>query len=344
MAIVAGNDILASDFVSSSAGAGDAGKVPKLNAFGKIDPTFLGTVKFGGNGADGALSISSGTTTIDLGGAKTYIKNYTTISITGTGTLAFINPHSTGTAILLKTTGNITLSSSQTPMIDISNCGGAGGTAGSVGASSQANGNAGNNGVFGFLSVGGGSAGAVNAGATGGTSGVFAYDVTALTSAAVLKYRATLAPGGGGGGGAVKTGSGSAATGGRGGNGAGLLIIECAGTFNFTTTNGLSLKGENGQGYQVASGGNREAAGGGGGGNGTILVLYETAGTITGTIDTTNSSGGSGASGSITNPRPNSGGGGGGLTSAGGGNSYQTLSGPAGGNGFSLITQNTEFA
>jgi hypothetical protein len=41
MSIVAGNDALASDFISSSAGAGDSGKVPKLNSLGKLDDTFF---------------------------------------------------------------------------------------------------------------------------------------------------------------------------------------------------------------------------------------------------------------------------------------------------------------
>ena len=40
MAITAGSDILASDFVSTAAGAGDSGKVPKLDAFGKILDAF----------------------------------------------------------------------------------------------------------------------------------------------------------------------------------------------------------------------------------------------------------------------------------------------------------------
>lgn len=40
MSIVAGSDILASDFISTSAGAGDSGKAPKLNASGKLDKTF----------------------------------------------------------------------------------------------------------------------------------------------------------------------------------------------------------------------------------------------------------------------------------------------------------------
>lgn len=39
--ISAGQQILASDFVSTSAGAGDSGKVPKLNGSGKLDSSFF---------------------------------------------------------------------------------------------------------------------------------------------------------------------------------------------------------------------------------------------------------------------------------------------------------------
>lgn len=133
MTIVAGNDIVASDFISTSAGAGDTGKVPKLNANGKLDRSFS-IVAFGGTGADGALSISSGTTNINLGGAQVFIKNYTSISITGTGALTFSNPHANGTTILLKSQGNVTLTSSAAACIDVSGMGAAGNTTGSVGA------------------------------------------------------------------------------------------------------------------------------------------------------------------------------------------------------------------
>lgn len=41
MPITANSTALASDFVDTSAGAGDSGKVPKLNASGQIDTSFL---------------------------------------------------------------------------------------------------------------------------------------------------------------------------------------------------------------------------------------------------------------------------------------------------------------
>lgn len=56
MAITAGSDILASDFISSSAGAGDVGKSIKLNAAGQIDSTFLNL----GTGANQIMQMTAG--------------------------------------------------------------------------------------------------------------------------------------------------------------------------------------------------------------------------------------------------------------------------------------------
>ena len=41
MSIVTGQDAKASDFISTSAGSGSVGKVPKLNSAGKLDSSFL---------------------------------------------------------------------------------------------------------------------------------------------------------------------------------------------------------------------------------------------------------------------------------------------------------------
>ena len=59
MSIAAGSDALASDFISTSAGAGDSGKGVKLNASGKLDKTFLSSFTFGGDGSDGAKTVAS---------------------------------------------------------------------------------------------------------------------------------------------------------------------------------------------------------------------------------------------------------------------------------------------
>ena len=76
------------------------GKIPRANSGGQIDLDYISTgLKFGGTGADGALSITSGTTTIDCANAAVVIKNYTSISITETGALAFSNPNTNGTTV-----------------------------------------------------------------------------------------------------------------------------------------------------------------------------------------------------------------------------------------------------
>ena len=63
MSITAGQTALASDFIASTAGAGDAGKVPKLNSNGTLDGSFIND-SFGGtgDGSDGNVTISSPTT------------------------------------------------------------------------------------------------------------------------------------------------------------------------------------------------------------------------------------------------------------------------------------------
>ena len=87
---------------------------------------------FGGDGSDGELEITSGTTTISATSAAIVIKNYSLISITGTGQLAFSNPNTNGTLIILKSQGNVVLTSSTNPLIDLRSMGGAGGLAGAA--------------------------------------------------------------------------------------------------------------------------------------------------------------------------------------------------------------------
>ncbi len=76
-----------------------------------------------GDGSDGALSISSGTTTIDLQSKEYVVKKYTSISITGTGALAFSNPATRGTLIRFKVQGDVTISSNANPTIDLNSLG-----------------------------------------------------------------------------------------------------------------------------------------------------------------------------------------------------------------------------
>jgi hypothetical protein len=343
MPIVAGNDILAADFVSTSTGAGDSGKVPKLNAVGKIDTTFL---RFGGTGADGALAITSGATNIDLGGLAVVIKNYTSISITGTGSLTFTNPHANGTTIILKSQGNVTLTSSTAPMIAANNLGGIYGAGVSIGANTNSSGSDGTD-AYGYAVVknnkgvkgtgGGGGAGAGGALPTISTA-------TSIIKLAGAKYHFAL-PGAGGAGGGAGTGASAAMVSGRGGFGGGALIIECGGAFNFTTASGISVAGEAGVAASGASGTNRCGGGGGGGGGGTCFIFYNTLTVNSGTIVV---SGGAGGAGQGQNVATASGGGGGSSLLNAGVSGTETTGGAsnggAGGNGFSLVEANTEFA
>jgi len=343
MSITANSTIAASDFVSTSAGAGDTGKVPKLGSDGQVDITFVRKhLKFGGTGADGALAISSGTTTINCSGAALVVKNYTSISITGTGKLAFSNPHDNGTTIVLKSQGDITLTSSTAPMIDCSKLGGKGGTGGTATSSSQTvNGGGGSSGIsFSYYALSGGNSGIALAGtAAGGTKAAFSALNT--TSELMSKYPIAI-PGAGGGGGCAKrasAGTGDSTIGGNGGRGGGALIIECAGAWNFTTTNGISVAGETGTvGSAPAGTGSRGAGGGGGGGGGFFLALYNS---LTANSGTVNVSLGSGVAGDGAETAS---GGGGGASVFTDGSSTSSSTGANGAAGVSTVRSNTEFA
>lgn len=275
---------------------------------------------FGGDGSDGALSISSGTTTIDLAGAAIFVKNYSSISITGTAKLAFSNPHTNGTIIIFKCNGNVTITSSTVPCIEISGLGASGGAGGSGVTVPGSSGNSGSGNIF---STGGGGGGVQSPTNTGGTGG------SSITSYSTRFFKVVnLMVGGGGGGGA--TGSG---TGGSGGRGGGSFYLECKGSLNFTGT--INANGNIG-------GNGTNGAGGGGGGAGSVVILYNSLTANTGTINTNGGVGG-------TTSASNSGGagGGGGGTAAGGtpgNNTAATNPGGTGGGGFSIVAMNNSFA
>lgn len=315
MAITNGQPADANDFISTPApGAGDSGKVAKLDATGRIPTGFM---RFGGDGSDSALSITSGTTTLSLASAQVVVKNYTSISITGTGTFAFSNPHANGTTIILKSQGNVTLTSSAAPMIDARNCGAAAVTPG-----------------YGFFNYKNNN-GATSTGNNTGTNGADGSGPTAeLTNdvrhAAQSKYYKTL-PGAGGGSGSIYRSNSQndyVATLAVGGRGGGALIMECGGAWNFTTTGGISVSGSDATTPVATSkGGNTYiwVDGGGGGGAGCFYAFYNTLTANSGTVTT--------AVGASTSPASN------GVTGG---------SGARGGIGYgmavSLIAANTEFA
>lgn len=288
MSITAGSDILASDFISTSAGAGDSGKVPKLNSSGKIDSSFL---KFGGTGADGALTITSGATNIDLGGLAVVIKNYTSISITGTGYLTFTNPHANGTTIILRSQGAVTITSSATRAIDLRSLGGSEGN-GRNGF--QFGGDTGN----GMGGSGGAGGGSIDFGSDGGDQAVLLPNGMkfggrgGIRTAELSLSKLFAVPGGNGSAGLSGSGINTNTGGGAGGRGAGGLCIECAGAYNFAGAT-IDASGANGSNASNAvSGGG--GGGGGGGAGGKILVVYGSVIADSGTYTLTGGSGGSG--------------------------------------------------
>lgn len=267
---------------------------------------------FGGTGVDGALNISSGTTTIDLGGAAVFTKNYSSISITGTGKLAFTNPHANGTIINLKSQGNVTITSSTVPAIDVSGMGGDSGTNG------QTN-------IFLETKTATVRTASANASTPGAALGKFI--LSKLIKFLPLACGAGGAPGetnggenrefaGSGGASAINSGTSCGTTSwgsinanprASAGRGGGVLYIECGGAYTCSST--LSAAGLNGG----VSGDGKE--GGGGGGGGAIVVLYNILTSNTGTYTVSGGTGGAG-------------------TNDAGGN---------GGAGYSLVALNTEF-
>ena len=325
-----GDEIQESDVVNSRSSASDAAKGVKLDSDGRIDPSFI---KRGGSGADGALSISSGTTTIDCGNARVVVKNYSSISITGTGKLAFSNPHASGTIVILRSQGDVTLTSSTAPMIDMSGMGAAAGT---------------NATVWDFIGllVDKGDDSDGSSGGVGGAKGTF--DSTGTTITSWLLRRFGLLQVGAGGGDGEAEGSGTAGIGDRGGGG---LIIECGGAWNFTTAGGISVAGADGN---DGSGGSPDFVygGGGGGGGGFCIVFYNELTANSGTITVSGGTGGEGGwSGSYSGGQNVAWGGGGGgsminngstgtkLTTGSPPSSGTGTTGGSGGDGYSNVEQ-----
>lgn len=309
----------------------------KVSATAGIARTKLSGLGFGGDGSDGALTVSSGTTNIDLAGARVVVKNYTSISITGTGKVTFTNPHANGTHIIFKSQGNVTLTSSQAPMIDASGMGAIGGAAVSRGTAGVTNGNAGTDG---FGAIWKSNLGNASTNAAIGTGGAVSSSIKTYEELSqILKYPDAV-PGAGGGSAYVDTGNtGSTPAGGRGG---GSLIIECGGTWTFTTAAGISVAGVSPGASANASG---SSGGSGGGGGGYFRALYNTLGSSTGTVTI---SGGTGGNCAYVSGAASFGAGGGasGKTAGSNGTTSTTNGTKTGGDGaagFSSISKNTEY-
>lgn len=264
--------------------------------------------KFGGTGADGDLYVAAGTLTIDLAGAQYFEKNYKSITITGTGSVNFINPHANGSIIIIKCQRDAVITSSN-PGFDTSGMGAQGGASQTV---QNTAGNPGSlptiiNGVTQTASFGLGGATGGGSGKNGSiyvSSGSFTVNAYQLN----LKQPILLAAGAGGGSGSVANGgSGVSGAGGRGGGG---LYMEIAGAINFTGS--IKTSGLNG-----ADGTGNSGSGGGGGSAGTVIILYNVLISVSGTLICTGGNGGT----SVNSGYGNSGGGGAGSALAAGGDS-----------------------
>lgn len=292
--------------IAALAGGGTFGTPSGSNKF--ATQNYVATLsKFNGTGADGALSISTGTTTLDLGGSAVFTKNYTSISITGTASLAFTNPHPNGTVIILKSQGDVTITSSATAAIDTRGMGASGGNV-PTGILAYTNNPSGVSAGF---------------GGTGGTPGP-QYDFPSqyLTSSSQLYRKTTpvVAGAGGGAGGGADVGSGS------GGAGGGALLIQVGGALNFTGT--INASGNpGGVGSNNAAG--RSGAGGGGGSAATVAILANSITANSGTITASGGVGGNSGTGSAGTGSSGKGGGGAGSLQAAGGAGVQNSDGGA---------------
>jgi hypothetical protein len=298
----------------------------KLNAE-DLNENFNLVQKFGGDGSDGALNLASGTTTLDAGGANILIKNYTSINIASGATLTISNPASTGTLLILKCQGDVTIAGK----IDLKGMGANVVTTGFgiLDGLATHDGNAGGLGNDGPSYIGTGGA--------GGT--IFGMKDLYTTPDATRLYRKVLniAIGSGGAGGGTggldnMQGSGGGGAGGAGGRGGGGLIIECRGELDFTATGEISVDGADGSDGTDAPSNNSGGGGGGGGGSaGMALILYNTLTANDGTINARGGAGGDGGG----QPNATAGNGAGGGGGGGGAGAYGEAGGDGGDGGVS---------
>lgn len=290
-----------------------------------VNPSGLitsGLLKFGGTGADGALNVTSGTTNVDLGNAAVVTKNYTSINISNGATLGFTNPHASGTVIIIKCQGDVTIVGT----IDASGMGSSGGTpSGNAGTAPTAFYFHGSDTMYG---AGGLAAGAGQS--TGGPVPTNSLPFITTTTTKLNSRTIYLVCGAGGGSGA----SNGTDAGGAGGRGGGTLLIQCGGSLNFTGT--ISVAGAAGS-STTSAGGRAGSGAGGGGGGGMLLVLYNSLTANSGTVNANGGNGGDSTAAGTTG-NPGGGGAGGGSVNGAGGNGAATTAGGAGNNGIAGTT------
>jgi len=296
------------------------GKFTTLTNGGVAQSPYVGTPLFG-TGADGSVTISSGTTTlsrdmhyanltlsgtgtINTAGFRVFVSGTADFSAAATGAITAIG--ASGNAASGATAGgaaNITGYGGTVPNTPLSNgAGGAGSTTTGTTSAAAASIVVGLGGIGGQGGSGGASTGAGGAAGAGGS--IFntlllptpAPSLTAVSGLNAFVEGALFGSGGGGGGGDA-TNSG----GGGGGGGGAACTVQIYARFiqrgTNTNTSIISAKGGAGGAGAAAVGGNAAGGGGGGGGGGgAIYIVTESllGSTIANALDV---SGGSGASG-----------------------------------------------
>lgn len=240
-----------------------------------------------GGGGDGALSVTSGTTTLD----PTDTKEYTSLSVSAGAVLT----HSTaGQVLMIKTTGDATINGT----LDLNSLGGAGGAqvtgsnTGIDGATLAPFGpGPGKKGLNGTNATGGGGGGGGIANGVQGSSGDGAGGLGGVRGdaseglMALLTGMAMCGAGGGSGGGDNAGGH----TGAAGGIGGGGCFMYVGGNLTLGSSSIIRANGAAGSNANASTGGS-----GGGGGGGIIVIIV--AGTITNNGATLTASGGAGGS------------------------------------------------
>jgi len=262
----------------------------------RIDLSLTDFIKMNfGDGSDGDLIITTGTTTLNLNNQQVFIKQYRNLKITGNANLTFTNPHSKGTLIVFLVSEDCELTSNATNSIDLRNLGGEGDTNNTGGKGwflmgggvtligrgiSTGNSPFGNYGPF----HGSGGSSSINdspnhayaeltyAFSTGAHT-VFHFRGYSrapffATSSFIPKNFLPL-PGGGGARGTQYDNNGNlTGTPGNGGRGGGGLLILVKNNLTVSSSFTINASGSNGS---AGSGG---AGSGGGGAGGSVLIVY----------------------------------------------------------------------
>lgn len=304
-----------------------------------------GNFPAGGTGADGALTQTSGTTTIAVGSAFFFVKNYSVISLTSTAILTMSGMPSAGTILALKSQSSITLTSSGNT-ISLAGLGSTGGnnTTAAVAPVSS---------LFWSIAAANGGNGTNGTSQQGPAAGGLAGTMDLATAINISKIIPLICGGGGGGGGYTTFPGTNAAGGGGGGGGTGIAIVGSitANTGTWVISGGAGA-GSSSSSNNVCTAGNGGAAVyfeclGAWNFTGTINISGTNAFNTSGGTAGNGATGGSGTGGTAaftTNATSSGGGGGSGGYGAQNGGAGSAQNGAGGASGTFYVGLNSVFA